>query len=92
MNRAVVLFHLREAAEQLKETIQNLESSGDYDKEEFLFGFHPSSLPPFPSVKSVFILTTIHKSFRSLRKFSVVSIPRFSVSKFFCLRSLRFLL
>jgi len=35
MNRAVVLFHLREAAEQLKETIQKLESSGDYGKEEF---------------------------------------------------------
>ena len=35
MNRAVVLFHLREAAEQLKETVQNLESSGDYGTEEF---------------------------------------------------------
>ena len=35
MNRAVVLFHLREAVEQLKETIQNLENSGDYGKEEF---------------------------------------------------------
>jgi hypothetical protein len=35
MNRAVVLFHLREAAEQLKETIQELESRADYCKEEF---------------------------------------------------------
>ena len=35
MNRAVVLFHLREAAEQLSETIQKLESNGDYDAEQF---------------------------------------------------------
>ena len=35
MNRAVVLFHLREAAEQVMETIQNLESSGDYGPKEF---------------------------------------------------------
>ena len=35
MNPSVVLFHLREAAEQLKETIQELESSADYGKEEF---------------------------------------------------------
>lgn len=30
MNRSVVLFHLREAAEQLKETIRKLERNGDY--------------------------------------------------------------
>jgi hypothetical protein len=35
MNRSVVLFHLREAAEQLKETIQNLERRDDYGLEEF---------------------------------------------------------
>jgi hypothetical protein len=35
MNRDVVLFHLREAAEQLKETIQALESCDDYGVEEF---------------------------------------------------------
>ncbi len=35
MNRSVVLFHLREAAEQLKETIQSLESAGDYGIEEY---------------------------------------------------------
>jgi hypothetical protein len=35
MNRSVVLFHLREAAEQLNETIQSLASDGDYDTEEF---------------------------------------------------------
>jgi len=35
MNPSVVLFHLREAAEQLKETIQELESSTDYGMEEF---------------------------------------------------------
>lgn len=34
MNRNVVLFHLREAAEQLNETIQELESNLDYGKEE----------------------------------------------------------
>ena len=35
MNRPVVLFHLREAAEQLKETIQNLEGGDDYRTEQF---------------------------------------------------------
>jgi len=35
MNRHVVLFHLREAAEQLNETIQSLASSEDYANEEF---------------------------------------------------------
>jgi len=35
MNRIVVLFHLREAAEQLKETIQGLESSTHYGNAEF---------------------------------------------------------
>ena len=35
MNRTVVLFHLREAVEQLQETIQGFESSGDYGVEEF---------------------------------------------------------
>ena len=35
MNRNIVLFHLREAAEQLKETIQELERNADYGKEEF---------------------------------------------------------
>ena len=35
MNRNVVLFHLREAAEQLKKTIQGLESAADYGPEEF---------------------------------------------------------
>ena len=35
MNRNVVLFHLREAAEQLKETIQELENSTDCDKTEY---------------------------------------------------------
>lgn len=35
MNRDVVLFHLREAAEQLNETIQDLASSGDYGYGEF---------------------------------------------------------
>jgi hypothetical protein len=34
-NRSVVLFHLREAADQLKQTIQELEGSGDYGTEEF---------------------------------------------------------
>jgi hypothetical protein len=34
MNRDVVLFHLREAAEQLNETIQNLEHSADEGAEE----------------------------------------------------------
>jgi hypothetical protein len=35
MNRSVVVFHLREAAEQLKETIHSLESGGEYGIEEF---------------------------------------------------------
>ena len=35
MNRNVVLFHLREAAEQLNETIRDLEGNPDYGKEEF---------------------------------------------------------
>ena len=35
MNRSVVLFHLREAAEQLNETIQSLASGGEYGAEEF---------------------------------------------------------
>jgi hypothetical protein len=35
MNRNVVLFHLREAAYQLKNTIQELESKPDYGREEF---------------------------------------------------------
>lgn len=35
MNRNVVVFHLREAAEQLKATIRNLENKGEYGGEEF---------------------------------------------------------
>ena len=35
MNRSVVLFHLREASEQLNETIQELESNRDYGAEGF---------------------------------------------------------
>jgi hypothetical protein len=35
MNRSVALFHLREASEQLNQTIQNLESRGAYGIEEF---------------------------------------------------------
>ena len=35
MNRNVVLFHLREAAQQLNETIQSLASDGAYGAEEF---------------------------------------------------------
>lgn len=35
MNRNVVLFHLREAVEQLNETIRNLSSDQDYVAEEF---------------------------------------------------------
>ena len=35
MNRSVVLFHLREAAEQLNGTIQSLGGDGDYGAEEF---------------------------------------------------------
>lgn len=35
MNRDIVLFHLREAAEQLNQTIQSLASSGDYGAGEF---------------------------------------------------------
>jgi hypothetical protein len=34
MNRSVVLFHLREAAEQLNDTIQSLANDGDYGTEE----------------------------------------------------------
>jgi phosphatidylinositol kinase/protein kinase (PI-3 family) len=35
MNRSVVLFHLREAAEQLNETIRTLASDSDFGTEEF---------------------------------------------------------
>jgi hypothetical protein len=35
MNRSVVLFHLREAAEQLNNTMQNLTSDQGYGAEEF---------------------------------------------------------
>ena len=35
MNRGVVLFHLREAAEQLDETIRSLSSEQDYGIEEY---------------------------------------------------------
>jgi hypothetical protein len=35
MNRDIVLFHLREAAGQLGETIQRLSSDQEYDAEEF---------------------------------------------------------
>jgi len=35
MNRNGVLFHLREAVEQLNATIKNLESNGEYGREEF---------------------------------------------------------
>jgi hypothetical protein len=35
MNREVVLFHLREAAEQLNETIQGLTNETDYDIGDF---------------------------------------------------------
>jgi hypothetical protein len=35
MNRDVVLFHLREAAEQLNETIGDLEGTNEYGIEEF---------------------------------------------------------
>ncbi len=35
MNRSVVLFHLREAAEQLNRTIQSLAGDRDYGTEEF---------------------------------------------------------
>jgi len=34
MNRKVILSHLREAAEQLNETIQRLESNAEYGVEE----------------------------------------------------------
>jgi len=35
MNRSAVLFHLREATEQLRETIQSLESNGEYCNAQF---------------------------------------------------------
>lgn len=34
MNRAAVLFHLREAAEQLSDTIRSLEGAADYGTDE----------------------------------------------------------
>ena len=36
MNRSVVLFHPREASEQLDKTIKGLTSQSDYGAEEFL--------------------------------------------------------
>jgi len=35
MNQGAVIFHLREAAEQLNKTIQSLASNQDYSSEEF---------------------------------------------------------
>ena len=35
MNRNIILFHLREATEQLNETIQKLERAEEYTVEEF---------------------------------------------------------
>ena len=38
MNKRVILFHMREAAEELKRTIEQVESEAEYDAEDLEVG------------------------------------------------------